>query len=210
MNRHLLLATSLLLVTIASLLAFSSTALAHERRAVGNYTFVVGFLTEPAIVDEPNAIDLRVTRTSDSSPVTGLEQTLKAEISSEGSSEKLLVELRPRFGTPGAYDGRFMPTKAGAYAFRIYGTLEGTQVDERFTSSDSTFSSVAAPVAFPQPAASSQEVNESLQGIEARLASLEDDDNADGAMIVAILGVVLGAAGLGTAAFSLTRKGNQS
>jgi hypothetical protein len=205
MKRKLLLAPGLVLVAIAGVLMFGSTALAHERRAVGSYTFVVGFLNEPAIVDEPNAIDLRVTRTSDSSPVTGLEQTLKAEITSEGGSEKLEVQLRPRFNTPGAYDGRFLPTKAGVYTFRISGSIEGTQVEERFTSSDSTFSSVATPVAFPQPAVSSQELNESLQGVEERLASLEDDDGSDGAMMVGILGVVLGAAGLGTAAFALMR-----
>jgi hypothetical protein len=205
MNRKFLLAPGLLLVAIAGLITFTSAALAHERRAVGSYTFVVGFLNEPAIVDEPNAVDLRVTRTSDSSPVTGLEQTLKAEITSEGGSEKLEVQLRPRFNSPGAYDGRFLPTKAGVYTFRIFGTIEGTQVEERFTSSDSTFSSVATPVAFPQPAASSQEINESLQGFEERLASLEDDYGSDGAMMVGVIGLVLGAAGLGTAVFALIR-----
>jgi hypothetical protein len=208
MKTKLLLTLGLLVVASAGVLIFSSTALAHERRAVGSYTFVVGFLTEPAIVDEPNAIDLRITRTSDSSPITGLEQTLKAEVTSEGGSEKLEVQLRPRFNTPGAYDGRFLPTKAGVYTFRIFGTIEGTQVEESFTSSDSTFSSVATPVAFPQPVVSSQELNESLQGVEQRLASLEDDDGSDGAMMIGILGVVLGAAGLGTAVFSLTRKSN--
>jgi hypothetical protein len=205
MTRKLLLAPGLLLVAIAGVLIFSSPALAHERRVVGSYTFVVGFLTEPAIVDEPNALDLRIMRTADSSPVTGLEQTLKAEVTTEGGSEKLEVQLRPRFNAPGAYDGRFLPTEAGVYTFRIFGTIEGTQIDERFTSSDSTFSSVATPVAFPQPAVSSQELNESLQGVDERLTSLEDDDGSDGAMMVGILGVVLGAAGLGTAAFALMR-----
>jgi hypothetical protein len=203
MNRKLLLGPGLLLVAIAGLLTFNSTAVAHERRAVGSYTFVVGWLNEPAYLNEPNAVDLRVTRANDSSPVTGLEQSLKAEVTQ--GDKKTELQLRPRFNSPGAYDGRLMPTAEGVYSFRIFGTIEGAQINETFTASESTFAIITTPPSFPNEYVSSQNVNESLQGIEQRLVSLEDDDSSDGAMIVGVLGVVLGAAGLGTAAFALMR-----
>jgi hypothetical protein len=203
MKRKLLLAPGLLLVAIAGVLIFSSTALAHERRAVGSYTFVVGWLNEPAYLNEPNAVDLRVTRAADGSAVTGSEQSLKAEVTQ--ADKKTEVQIRPRFNAPGAYDGRLMPTTEGVYSFRIFGTIEGAQINETFTASDSTFAVITIPPSFPNEYVSSQSVNESLQGIEQRLVSLEDDDGSDGAMMVGIVGVVLGAAGLGTAAFALMR-----
>src|SRR5205807_2655183 len=55
-------------------------ASAHERRIVGgDYTFVVGFLKEPAFEGETNGIDLRVSKAGDQ-PAEGVEQPLKAEV----------------------------------------------------------------------------------------------------------------------------------
>src|SRR5690606_32924961 len=56
-RRALLLGFALLMA-----LAAAPGASAHERRAVGDYEIVIGFLNEPAIVEEPNGLDLRVSR----------------------------------------------------------------------------------------------------------------------------------------------------
>ncbi len=46
---------------------------AHEQRTVaGSYTIVVGWLSEPPLVDEPNAITVRVADTRTNTPVKGL------------------------------------------------------------------------------------------------------------------------------------------
>src|SRR4051812_2385334 len=92
------LAFSLAALILGGFLASTNSALAHERRNVGVFTFVVGFLNEPALLNQPNSIDLRISHTADSSPVSGAEKTLKGEISFE--SQKLAVDLTPRFGTP--------------------------------------------------------------------------------------------------------------
>jgi hypothetical protein len=47
--------TALLLVTVVV-----NPALAHEKRHVGKYTFVVGFLNEPAYAQQQNSLDLTV------------------------------------------------------------------------------------------------------------------------------------------------------
>src|SRR2546428_6423781 len=65
---------------ILALPALSTPALGHERRIVGQYTFVVGWLNEPPLASQLNAIDLTITEASGDKRVAGLEQTLKAEI----------------------------------------------------------------------------------------------------------------------------------
>jgi hypothetical protein len=75
-------------------------------------------------------------------PVVGLDQTLKAEVIF--GDQKMELTLEPRWQTPGAYDAYFFPTAAGDYTFHIFGEIEGTAVDESFTSSPEGFSSVEA------------------------------------------------------------------
>jgi hypothetical protein len=60
-----------------------------------------------------------------------------------------------RFGQPGWYQSYFFPTAEGPYKFHIFGEIEGTAIDESFTSSEEGFSEVEAatsgqfPVQFP-------------------------------------------------------------
>src|SRR5262249_55438774 len=125
------------------------TASAHERRTVaGDYTFVVGFLKEPAFQDETNGIDLRVTKNGDE-PVEGLDKTLKAEV--VVGPNTLPLELRSRFRVPGAYNSEFVPTRPGTYGFHITGTIEGKPVNETFESGPGRFNDVEAvgPLQFP-------------------------------------------------------------
>ena len=44
-------------------------AFAHETRIVGPYKFVIGFRNEPSFIDEPNAVDITVSRASDGKPI---------------------------------------------------------------------------------------------------------------------------------------------
>ena len=45
----------------ASMLGAAASVSAHEHRAVGNYELTVGFLNEPALLNEPNGLSLDVT-----------------------------------------------------------------------------------------------------------------------------------------------------
>jgi hypothetical protein len=123
---------------VLALFAGVGTAQAHESRDVGEYTFTVGFLDEPVYAGQKSGLDLRIVRGD--APVEGAEETLEAEVIFGQDSRDLEVE--PRFGEPGAYRSVFFPTAAGPYTFRISGELEGTSVDESFTSGPETFSEV--------------------------------------------------------------------
>src|SRR2546425_479737 len=108
-------------------------AFPDERRAVGPYTFEVGWLGEPAFAGAMNAVDLTVTDTrSNDKPVEGLEKTLQVEVFYGGLTTPLSVALRTRFGLPGTYAADLMPTKDASYPFSIFGQIESLDVDQHF------------------------------------------------------------------------------
>jgi hypothetical protein len=194
------------------LLSGPSAASAHERRTVaGKYVFVVGFLNEPALVEEPNGIDLRVTNAQTNEPVEGLEKTLKAEIIV--GDQKKTVDLRARFGQKGAYTADIIPTKAGTWAFRFFGTVEGTPVDERFESGPGRFNDVQPkselqfPVTLPTLGELAQQRAGAPEASGQQTVSPADVqralDRADTALriglILGLLGIGVGLLGVGLA-----------
>lgn len=158
------------------LLVMPASASAHERRDVGagKYQVVVGFVTEPAILGEPNGVDFRVTNKETSKPVEGVEKTLKVSIQHGGGPAKEMP-LRARFGQPGAYTVDLIPTRAGAYVFTFVGDIEGASISERFESGPGRFNDVedAARLQFPEPVAYVGELQRQLRDSEARLAQAQ-------------------------------------
>ena len=189
MNRRI--GRSAALGAVLTLLVGIGVASAHEQRDVGEYTFTVGFLEEPVFTGQKSGLDLRVARGDE--PVEGLEETLQAEVSFSGQGRDL--EIAPVFGEPGAYRSVFFPTAAGPYSFHITGDIEGTAIDETFSSGPDTFGEVedVAGGQFPiqYPAA----------GDVAR-----DAEAGANAATTATIGLVLGGAGLlvGLVALGLT------
>jgi hypothetical protein len=154
---------------LAGLLFLTSTpTLAHERRDVGKYQFVVGFITEPALQGEPNGIDLRITDRETQQPVVGAERSLKANVAF-GAQPPREFPLRARFQMPGSYTADLIPTRSGAYIFTFAGEIDGQQVNERFESGPGRFDEVKPatalmfPVAEPSAADLQQSVSEARQ-----------------------------------------------
>lgn len=128
-------------------------ASAHEHREVGDYTLVVGFINEPAVQGDTNGMLLTVTQGDE--PVTGLADSMKAQaIFGEQTRD---FDLVPAWGQNGTYHAVFIPTEPGDYTFRFYGQINGTDVDEYFTSSPEGFDSVAprADLEFPSSSSAS-------------------------------------------------------
>ncbi|MGB3328779.1 MAG: FixH family protein [Thermomicrobiales bacterium] len=145
------------LLTVAALIALMGSIMlpfgvsAHEHRTVAtDYDFVVGFLSEPAIEGELNGVSLEVTKGD--KPVTGLDATLKVEVSVGGQKKEFT--LSPVWKEDGHYQAVFIPTKPGDYTFHFTGTVEGKTIDETFTSSPDGFDSVAPRSDYEFPATS--------------------------------------------------------
>ena len=137
------------LPVIALFLPLAASAHQHAMFAIGKstYTFTVGSLNEPLVVDDKTGVDLTVTKGSGmatmsadgdmdgpaaaSVPVLGLDQTLKVEISA-GDQKKTLA-LTPQYGKAGSYSATFYPTVATTLSYRFFGTVDGNKVDISFS-----------------------------------------------------------------------------
>lgn len=134
-------------------------------------------------------------------PVEGLEETLQAEIIFGAESRTLAIA--PQWGEPGKYTAPILPTAAGDYTWRVFGTIDGTPVDVKLSSGPDTFGAVetkdavAFPAAEPDVAAVKAEVDTA-----ARTAS-DAAGSARSALLAGIAGAVLGALGMATAAVAL-------
>ena len=115
----------------------AASASAHGHVMVGDYELEIGFRNEPALQDELNGLELAVQNTKTSGPVTGLEDTLQAEIIFGASSRVLKIEPVP--DEDGAYTAAFIPSEVGDYTWHIFGKIEDTPVDVSMTSSPTTF-----------------------------------------------------------------------
>ncbi|MEK7280724.1 MAG: hypothetical protein AAB037_00010 [Chloroflexota bacterium] len=184
----------LILTLIVTLVVPAGTALAHARRDVGKYQFVVGWAVEPAFAGEKNGVSLRVTNRETNQQVSGLENTLQVEI--HHGTNKTIKSLRAVFGTPGSYQADLIPTAQGNYEFHFEGTVEGLEVEEEFISGPGQFDQVesSADVQFPIKLRDASEFEAALQG--AQNAAQQAQDAASSAKILAMLGVVLGAMGI--------------
>jgi hypothetical protein len=200
------------------------TTSAHETREVeGEFEFVVGFMNEPAYVNQMNGIDLRINRIGGDAeshnddnhnddahdddqhangdhdhgsgePVEGAHETLNATIIF--GDQSMDVDLRPVWGQPGAYTADVMPTETGTYSFQFAGEIDGVQIDETFQGGPDTFSEVNSTdeLNFPSSDASGG----------------GDAGETDQATAIAIAGVVAGLLGLavgGAALYKVTNSG---
>jgi hypothetical protein len=181
-------------------------ASAHERRDLlgGTYQVIVGFLSEPAIENQLNGIDLTVTDMSQKdavgrgTPIEGLEKTLKAEVIVGGDAATRAMPLVARFGMPGKYAGYFMPTQAGQYTFHIFGSINGQGIDERFESGPGRFNDVQplSDLQFPHTVVVPANLQSQLDAAKSA---------ANTARIFAIAGLIIGILGIGAAGFALAR-----
>ena len=165
---RVLAAVATLAIVASSFALTSNVALGHERRAVGPYTFVVGWINEPSYVNLLNSLDLTVTETSGGKAVEGLEKTLKADLTFGGSTTPQPLTLAARFGLPGKYSGYVMPTKTGDYTFHITGTVGTMNIDEKFESGPGRFGSIEStdPLQYPQKVLSSSDLAARLDQLQ--------------------------------------------
>lgn len=185
------------LVVATSFIAFAGTAAAHERRTIGPYAFEVGWLSEPAFAGLMNGLDLSVTDTRSNKAVEGLEKTLTVDVQTGGLAP-LALTLTARFGTPGAYDGTFMPTAPGTYTFHIKGKIVTLEVDEKFESGPGRFDDVESTTAiqYPIKVPAGDELSKRLDDLQSGI---------DQARLLSAAAVVIGVVALG-AAFAMSRR----
>ncbi len=149
-------------------------------------------------------------------PVEGLEGSLQVEVTHVASGVSRSFDLKAAWGDPGHYVAGLIPTASGIYEFRIFGTIEGTAIDETFVSDGAggDFDDVqtSTNLQFPEQLPELREVVSAVQGARdiaqqaqdtALAAQAGGGEDADGgstlavvALIIGIVGALLGAGGI--------------
>lgn len=161
----------ILLVGLLLLVSTSGLVFAHEGREVSEYVIEIGWRVEPAYTGLMNGPEITVTRhgaedeeehteteatvgpeqehsnaeteehtEEENNGINGLEDTLQIEVSFGPASR--VLNLQPVLGEPGYYTADLIPMRPGDYTFRVFGTIEGVEIDETFSAADGQFSTV--------------------------------------------------------------------
>ena len=141
-------------------------------------------------------------------PVEGLEGSLQVEVTHVATGASRILDLQAAWGDPGHYVAGLIPTASGVYEFRVFGTIEGTPVDETFVSAggggdfDDIQSSTA--IQFPEQLPEMREVVGAVQGArdlaqqaqDAALSAQAGGTTAEGGgNALAIVALIIGIAG---------------
>lgn len=148
------------------------------------------------------------------SGVSGLAETLEVEVTHVTTGASITLTIFESETVPGYYEAPFMPTATGEYEFRFRGNVETLAVNEKFSSSPTTFDSVIAAdqIEFPEPVRSARELENAVTGARDNAATALDEaergsNSANIALGLAIVAILAGLAGaaLGGYAFLTTR-----
>jgi hypothetical protein len=209
----------------ALLVSLTPFVAAHGHTEAAGFNFVIGWSGEPALVGQPNAVQL-VAYDADEKPITDIPADAISVVVSTGGQDSSKLGLSPAFdveegfGTPGEYSTDIIPTAPGEYAFHFTGTIHGKAIDLSMTSSDTTFAGVVAAgdLEFPAKQPTLTEVGTRLDRIDGRLDALQSAAPARGAIADAqsaasdaksaanqalLIGALLGGAGIVIAAIAL-------
>ena len=227
--------TWLAVTVVAALSIAVGTVFAHEGREVGDYSINIGWIVEPAYEGVMNGVEVRVTRVTvsgaddhgesmsstknddardgmatadhhdESAAVEGLENTLQVEVVYVPTGASRVVNLSADVNEAGRYTAALLPTTPGVYEFRVFGAIEGMQVDETFASRGGGGFDDIRPLAglqFPEELPSAREMESAVRGAISTAEQAQDAaEEGPGvlsivALALGVSGAVLGAAGL--------------
>jgi hypothetical protein len=114
------------LIALVAILTSYSIVLAHESVTVGDYTVEIGWVNEPPLVGQQNAIVVNVSTTSDEQPVEDVSG-LTVAVSYGGQSKTLTLQPLGE-DTPGQFVAPILPTVPGQYTVNLGGKLGDTDV----------------------------------------------------------------------------------
>lgn len=116
-------------------LGLSGIAYAHTIDSVGEYRVEIGWMNEPVVSGETNAIEfyasplepgLELKEQVFKNGITGLKKTIKIHLIYK--DESIILPLSPDHNIPGKYYAFVNPTVAGFYQANILGTINDTPI----------------------------------------------------------------------------------
>jgi hypothetical protein len=181
------------LCLLVGILLIVNVALAHETITVGDYAVEYGWINEPAVVGQPNAVVINITSNISQTNSTSSEiDTSGLQISAVFGPQTKVLSLQPLGeNTPGQYIAPMTPMLPGVYTIHLGGNIGTTTFNTDVQPEEvKTADVVQFPASDPAQAASSS----SGLGLAGWLG---------------IAGIVLGAFGTILGLLSFTRKPTQ-
>ena len=114
---------------------FSGTAYAHTIDSIGEYRVEIGWMNEPVVSGDTNAIefyvsplvpDLELKDQVFKNGISGLNKTVKIQLVYK--DESIMLPLSPDHNIPGKYYAFVNPTISGFYQANILGTIGDTPI----------------------------------------------------------------------------------
>jgi hypothetical protein len=132
---------------LGAIAAGPSGALAHVNRTIGPYTILVILVEEPTFQDNHAGFEFWARK--DGVAVEGLDQTVKAQASGHDVLDDLVVSPPDSTGfyiLDHAPSGTaFDPLGGGPWFLRLYGSIDGTPLDEQFAVTFPAYPRVGSP-----------------------------------------------------------------
>lgn len=212
-------ARHVVLLVLLALPGSAGVSHAHTIDSVGDYRVEIGWMNEPVVSGETNAIEFYASpleQCPDLDPIkcaesqgfrdgiTGLKETLKLKLIFRDDS--ITLPFSPDHNIPGKYYAFVNPTVSGFYQANILGTIQDTPIS---LSMHPPKVSERAYIEFPEPAdldvtniiEKHAEIISDLETIKADLAELQEAPQGD----PGYAGIGLGVAGIAAAAVALAR-----
>ena len=188
-------------LVLLSLLLVPLIASAHQTVTDAGYDIEYGWVNEPVIINQPNAVVINITEhvgasaTVTSTTPANVDVSGLVIVASYGGQTKKLTLQPLAENTPGQFIAPMMPTVAGKYTRQLSGKIDGSAIDSIQVQPEEA--QTPDLVQFPA-------TGDAIAGLTAKLTAAQSQ--ASTAQTLAIVGVVLGLLGAGLGAFALMRK----
>jgi hypothetical protein len=203
MRRNVLRALGALLLVGVLLVPLVATA--HQTTTDAGYDIEYGWVNEPIIINQPNAVAINITKhaqVSASSTATATEAA-PADVDVSGLVIQVLyggqsktLKLQPLGeDTPGKFVAPMMPTVAGLYTLQLSGKIDGNDIQTIQVQPEEA--NTPDLIQFPTGQDPTARLTASVAAAQSQAGT---------AMIVGIVGVVLGLVGASLGVYGLTRK----
>ena len=139
-------------ISLVAILLNFQLAFAHESVTIGDYEIEIGWVDEPAIVGQKNAIAINVSNTSsgEHQPVEDVS-SLTVTVSYGGQSKELTLETLGE-DAPGQFAAPLLPTVPGEYMIKLGGSLGDTAVDAEVHPEEvQPADTLQFPLSYPSP-----------------------------------------------------------
>ena len=170
-------------------------------------------MTEPTVLMSGPLGEVAVPAGEVASNVVAGLTTLQVEVTHVSSSVSQIMDLKEAWNSPGQYKAEFIPTSPGAYNFRFFGDIEGTEINESFESSNTTFDEVtpANEIQFPVKLAAPRETeNAARRALDAVTEASDAASSASTATLLGIIALILGVVGLVLGGLAYQRSGKKA